>query len=152
MINNDTVFGEYCTPSFDISDHQYQAIVKFKFLNTSEAKFLQQIQWDHHNRPHADRKPLIMQNHKPDVLGRFLKTAMDDQYLVDCYLGVPDDRNPPFLSEISVMLEDVPVFRHFDMTGQDSYGEQFDYFIYGDRTRTYLSHKISPKSDYVQVC
>ncbi|XP_071143356.1 L-tyrosine decarboxylase-like [Mytilus edulis] len=142
-MTGNTVFCDYIT-NLQIPSHQYQAIVKMKFLEESDAEEYMQ------RKEKCAESKVIIQIESPEVLGKLLDNSKDVPFMVSCYFDVPSAQNRPFLSNVLVLVDDIPLYKHVDMTVEPSNGRQ-EYFLYGDESRTQMSRKTSKISDCLQV-
>ncbi|CAG2255923.1 unnamed protein product [Mytilus edulis] len=143
-----TFFCEYIT-NLQIPGHQYQAIVKFQFINAQDAEKYQTKTKDKANI-YNRQNYLFMQIDTPIVLGEILESSTDVVYTVSFYDDLPSTNRCPFLSSIKVKVDDIPLFRHVDMVYTDE--KMVDnYFLYGDQHRIHMSRKISRMSNSLQI-
>lgn len=143
-----TFFCEYIT-NLKIPGHQYQAIVKFQFLNASDAEKYRAKTKDKANK-YNRQNYLFMQIDTQMVLGAIIESSPEVVYTVSFYDDLPSTNSSPFMSSVKVKVDDIPLFRHVDMVDTDR-NTVDDYFLYGDIHRIHMSRKISKMSNSLQV-
>ncbi|XP_052085298.1 uncharacterized protein LOC127722682 isoform X2 [Mytilus californianus] len=143
-----TFFCDYLT-NLQIPGHQYQAIVKFQFLNASDTEKYRTETKENANKCKRQSN-VFMQIDTEMVIGEILESSTGVVHTVSFYDDVPSMNNYPFMSSIKVKVDDIPLFRHVDMVY--TVGNIIDdYFLYGDQHRIHMSRKISKMSNCLQV-
>ncbi|XP_028411012.1 uncharacterized protein LOC114533638 [Dendronephthya gigantea] len=132
----------YMVGQFGRKTEQYECVTKLGLANQSDAITIQNYQKNH---------GLFASNKENAVLYQLLLDAAGDKGAEFEFTARDDSTGVLFTAFLKVL--DTPRVKHFE-TQEDpdlKYPDHYQYFMYGQGGKTYLSHMITKKPDFQQV-
>lgn len=141
MSGLETVFLDHLA-MFAMQDHMYQAILQVSLPPYAMSAYVA-------DRSANPNDVYILGNSQFDLITMpQIQTGEVVSFIADVFRGVPQNPNTetPLIHNVSVTIERVVYFRHFDFL--DDFPPLLTYVLYGAGAEAHLSHRIAREPDF----
>lgn len=144
MTGLETVFLDHLA-MFAMQDHMYQVILRVSLPAYAMSAYVA-------DRRANPQQVYILGNSQFDLLTTpQIQTQQVVSFVADVFRGLPENPNTdtPLIHNVSVAIDSVVYFRHFDYA--EAYPPYLTYVLYGEGTEAHLSHRMTKEPDFQHV-